>query len=111
LPPRTTDGSRAPAAGTIQAEKLRHATGEVTAALARPGRYATVAGNRRVKEVNPRPGDSVLDDRSIVCHNPEQSTRDAAVREQLVAQLDKLIARSDRLSVLSCAGGSRPCPA
>ena len=82
----------------IQAEKLRHATSEVAAALARPGRYATVAGNLRVKEVNPRPGDSVLVDRFIVCHNPEQAHRDAAVREQLVAQLDKLIDRSDKLT-------------
>jgi hypothetical protein len=83
----------------IQAEKLRHATGEVAAALARPGRYRTVAGNLRVKEVNPQPGDSVLADRFIVCHNPEQATRDAAVREQLVAQLTTMIERSDRLKV------------
>jgi Transposase DDE domain len=82
----------------IQAEKMRHATGEVAAALARPGRYRTVAGNLRVKEVNPRAGDSVVTDRFIVCHNPEQATRDATVREQLVAQLDTLIARSDRLT-------------
>jgi hypothetical protein len=82
----------------IQAEKLRHAIGEVATALARPGRYRTVAGNLRVKEVRPRPGDSVLVDRFIVCHNPEQATRDAAVRAQLVAQLEALIARSDRLT-------------
>jgi hypothetical protein len=82
----------------IQAEKLRHAAGEVAAALARPGRYRTVAGNLRVKEVNPHPGDSVLVDRFIVCHNPEQASRDAAVREQLIDQLATLIARSDRLS-------------
>jgi IS4 transposase len=82
----------------IQAEKLRHATGEVAAALARPGRYRTVAGNLRVKEVNPQPGDSVLVDRFIVCHNPEQALRDAAVREQLVTHLDTLITRSDRLT-------------
>jgi hypothetical protein len=82
----------------IQAEKMRHATGEVAAALARPGRYRGVAGNLRVKEVNPRAGDSVVTDRFIVCHNPEQATRDASVREQLVAQLDTLIARSDRLT-------------
>jgi hypothetical protein len=39
----------------IQAEKLRHASGEIAAALARPGRYRTVTGNLRVKEVNPAP--------------------------------------------------------
>jgi hypothetical protein len=45
----------------IQAERLRgHGTDSpVAAALARAGRYRTVAGNLRVKEVNPRPGDSV----------------------------------------------------
>jgi Transposase DDE domain len=82
----------------IQAERLRQAGGEVAAALARPGRYRTVAGNLRVKEVNPRPGDSVLTDRFLVCHNPEQATRDAAVRDQLVAHLEKLIDCSDRLT-------------
>jgi hypothetical protein len=50
----------------IQAEKLRHVTGEVARALARAGRYRTVAGNLRVKEVTPRPEDSVLVDRFIV---------------------------------------------
>jgi hypothetical protein len=82
----------------LQAEKLRHPTAEVAAALARPGRYRSVAGNLRVKEVNPRPGDSVLVDRFVVCHNPDQADRDAAVREQLVGQLTKLIERSDRLT-------------
>jgi Transposase DDE domain len=82
----------------IQAEKLRHATGEVASALARPGRYRTVAGNLRVKEVNPRAGDSVLVDRFIVCHNPEQAARDAEVREQMLTQLSTLIEKSDRLS-------------
>src|ERR1019366_8280489 len=35
----------------IHAEKLRHTNAEAAAALARPGRYATVAGNLRVKEI------------------------------------------------------------
>ena len=35
----------------IHAEKLRHTNSEAAAALARPGRYRTVAGNLRVKEV------------------------------------------------------------
>src|SRR5688500_6523299 len=84
----------------IQAEKLRGhgANSAVGAALARAGRYRTVAGNLRVKEINPRPGDSVLTDRFILCHNPEQAVRDAAVREQLLAQLGELIEGSDRLS-------------
>jgi hypothetical protein len=44
------------------------------------------------------PGDSVLTDRFILCHNPEQAVRDAAVREQLLAQLGELIEGSDRPS-------------
>jgi len=40
----------------IHAEKLRHATSEAAAALARPGRYRSVAGNLRVKEVAVAPG-------------------------------------------------------
>jgi hypothetical protein len=82
----------------IQAERLRHPTAEAAAALARPGRYRTVAGNLRVKEVAPKAGDSVTVDRFVVCHNPEQATRDAAVRDELVAQLESLIDGSDRWS-------------
>ena len=36
----------------IHAEKLRSTNAEAAAALARPGRYRTVAGNLRVKEVH-----------------------------------------------------------
>ena len=40
----------------IHAEKLRHTNSEAAAALARQGRYHTVAGNLRVKEVAEAPG-------------------------------------------------------
>ena len=43
----------------IHAEKLRSANSEAAAALARPGRYRTVAGNLRVKEVRVAPGGGV----------------------------------------------------
>jgi hypothetical protein len=85
----------------IHAEKLRHTNSEAAAALARPGRYRTVAGNLRVKEVSVAPGgqgdgdDGMRTQRFVVCHNPEQADRDAAVREQLVAHLTSLIAGSD----------------
>ena len=79
----------------IQAERLRHPTAEAAAALARPGRYRTVAGNLRVKDVAPRAGDSVTTDRFIVCHNPERAIRDAAVRDELIAQLTSMIDGSD----------------
>jgi hypothetical protein len=85
----------------IHAEKLRHTNTEASAALARPGRYKTVAGNLRVKEVHVAPGGDGDGDggarvqRFVVCHNPEQATRDAAVRARLVTHLEELIAGSD----------------
>ncbi len=85
----------------IHAEKLRNTNTEAAAALARPGRYRTVAGNLRVKEVQVAPGGDGDGDqgartqRFVVCHNPEQADRDAAVRARLVAHLDELIAGSD----------------
>jgi IS4 transposase len=85
----------------IHAEKLRHTTTEAAAALARPGRYKTVAGNLRVKEVHVAPGGDgdgdggVRAERFVVCHNPDQAHRDAAVREHLVAHLRGLIDGSD----------------
>jgi hypothetical protein len=88
----------------IHAEKLRHTNTEAAAALARPGRYRTVAGNLRVKEVAVAPGgdgdgdDGARAQRFVVCHNPEQADRDAAVRDRLVAHLGELIAGSDTWS-------------
>jgi hypothetical protein len=85
----------------IHAEKLRHTNAEAAAALARPGRYRTVAGNLRVKEVDVAPGgagdgdDGARSQRFVVCHNPEQAERDSAVRGQLVAYLEQLIDGSD----------------
>jgi DDE family transposase len=85
----------------IHAEKLRNTNTEAAAALARPGRYRSVAGNLRVKEVAVAPGgdgdgdDGVRAQRFVVCHNPEQAHRDAAVRDRLMAHLRSLIAGSD----------------
>jgi hypothetical protein len=85
----------------IDAEKLRAANAEAAAALARPGRYRTVARNLRVKEVAVAPGGHGDGDqgaptqRFVVCHNPEQAVRDAAVRDRLVAHLQELIEGSD----------------
>jgi len=80
----------------IQAEKLR-GSAEGEAALARPGRYRTVAGNLRIKEIKPRHAQGVMADRFIVCHNPEQAERDATVRERLIALLGERIEGSDAL--------------
>lgn len=85
----------------IHAEKLRHTNTEATAALARPGRYRTVAGNLRVKEIHVAPGGDGDGDqgaravRFVVCHNPEQAERDVAVRTNLIAHLSGLIEGSD----------------
>ncbi|MEJ7833305.1 MAG: hypothetical protein WKF79_10340, partial [Nocardioides sp.] len=85
----------------IHAEKLRNTNSEAAAALARPGRYRTVAGNLRVKEVAVAPGGKGDGDqgaraqRFVVCHNPEQAQRDETVRAQLVAHLESLIVGSD----------------
>ncbi|MFC9841692.1 IS1634 family transposase, partial [Rhodococcus sp. NPDC127530] len=85
----------------IHAEKLRHTNAEAAAALARPGRYRSVAGNLRVKEVHVAPGGDgdgeggARAQRFVVCHNPDQAQRDAQVRENLVAHLRELIEGSD----------------
>jgi transposase len=79
----------------IIGEKLRSDSPEIKAALSRQGRYADVAGNLRVKEVR-----ISEHERFVICHNPDAATRDAAIREQLVAQLDELIAGSDKLPVM-----------
>ena len=85
----------------IHAEKLRNTNSEAAAALARPGRYRTVAGNLRVKEVAVAPGgkgdgdEGARAQRFVVCHNPEQADRDAFVRDRLVAHLESLIVGSD----------------
>jgi Transposase DDE domain len=85
----------------IHAEKLRHTNKEATAALARPGRYRTVADNLRVKEVHVAPGgngdgdEGMRAQRFVICHNPEQAMRDAAVRANLITHLAQLIDGSD----------------
>ncbi|MGA2831055.1 MAG: IS1634 family transposase [Streptosporangiaceae bacterium] len=79
----------------IIGEKLRSGSAEAKAALSRQGRYKTVAGNLQVKEVRlPDAGD-----RFIICFNPDQAVRDAAVREKMISALAEMTAGSDKLSV------------
>jgi Transposase DDE domain len=77
----------------IIGEKLRSGSPEAKLALSRQGRYRSVAGNLRVKEVK-------VDDaeRFVICHNPDAAARDAATRERLLAQLSELIDGADALS-------------
>jgi hypothetical protein len=81
--------------GYIIGEKLRSGSPDVKAALSRQGRYKTVRDNLQVKEV--RLGDDDHD-RFIICYNPDQAVRDAAIRTRLAAQLEELIDGSDQLS-------------
>jgi hypothetical protein len=80
----------------IIGEKLRGESAEAKAALARQGRYRTVAGNLQVKEV--RVDDGTMRDRFVICRNPDQADRDQAVRDALVKHLEDAIKDSDRLS-------------
>ncbi len=82
------------AGGYILGEKLRAGTAEADAALSRQGRYATVADNLQVKEVNIGAGD-----RFVICFNPDAAERDAAVRQRLIAQLsdtDRRLGQAER---------------
>jgi len=80
----------------ILGEKLRGDSDEAKAALARQGRYKTVAGNLQVKEV--KLDKDLADDRFVICFNPEAAQRDATIRQRMLAQLDEAIAGSDKLS-------------
>lgn len=80
----------------IVGEKLRSDSKEAKAALARQGRYHTVEGNPRVKQV--RIDDGTNRDRFVICHNPERAQRDRAVREQILARLGQEIRDADRLA-------------
>ena len=78
----------------IIGEKLRSGSAEATAALSRQGRYQHVRDNLQVKEVK-----IAADERFVICFNPEQAERDAALREVMTGKLTALIADTDRLSV------------
>ncbi len=78
----------------IIGEKLRSDSPEIKDTLSRQGRYTDVAENMRVKEVK-----ISETERFVICHNPDAAQRDAHIRTQLLAQLDELIAGSDKLPV------------
>ena len=80
----------------IVGEKLRSDSKEANAALARQGRYHTVEGNLRVKQV--RIDDGTNRDRFVICHNPERAERDRTVREQILERLKQEIHTADGLA-------------
>jgi len=77
----------------ILAERLRSGSAQAKAALGRAGRYGTVAGGLRVKEVQIAEGE-----RFVVCHHPDTAKRDQIIRQRMLAQLTELIDGSDALS-------------
>jgi len=80
----------------ILGEKLRGESAEARAALSRQGRYHKVAGNLEVKEVVI--DDGTMRDRFVICRNPQEAERDAAVRASLLEQLETMVAASDELA-------------
>ncbi len=78
----------------IIGEKLRSGSSEATAALSRQGRYQHVRDNLQVKEVK-----IAEDERFVICYNPEQAERDAALRQVMVGKLTTMIADTDTLSL------------
>lgn len=93
-------------AGMVSAENLRtlslgggkfivcmplHRGGEVVEEVTtRQGRYKTVADNLRVKEVTV--GDGERRRRYVVCHNPDEVTRQRKHREKVLDQLEAELA-------------------
>lgn len=77
----------------ILGEKLRSGSQEAKQALSRQGRYAAVADNLQVKEVN-----IDADDRFVICYNPQAAERDQQIRTRMLAQLSEAIHGSDTLS-------------
>jgi hypothetical protein len=95
----------------ISGEKLRGESAEAKAALARQGRYHVVVGNLEVKEVVLDEG--VMRDRFVVCRNPDEAVRDAAIRDRLLGGLEAAIVGSDALTPaarakLACALRATP---
>jgi transposase len=73
----------------IAGERMRDGNKTAAEALARQGRYQSVRDNLRVKEVRL---DSEPGRRWIVCHNPDETTRDKAIRDANIARLETELA-------------------
>jgi len=74
----------------ILGARMRRQREVAQSVLGRAGRYEEVADNLRVKEVR------VEGRRYIVCHNPEEATRDAAEREAIVRALEDALRQGVR---------------
>ena len=74
----------------IAGERMRAGTPHVEQVLARQGRYRQVRDNLRVKEVCL---DSAPGLRWVLCHNPEEATRQSAQREAALERIRDELAR------------------
>jgi hypothetical protein len=76
--------------------RMRDGNAMVEAALARQGRYQQVRDNLRVKEVRL----DATEQRLVICHNPDQASRDKASRDEAIArieaELDRIRAQRQR---------------
>src|SRR5207247_9537397 len=77
----------------IAGERMRDGSPDARAALARQGRYRTVRGNLRVKEVDL----GLAGKRFIVCHNPAEAERARAEREAQIARIEAELERIEAL--------------
>jgi hypothetical protein len=82
--------------GFIAGMRMRDGNPLASQALARQGRYQQVKENLRVKEVTLESTDV----RFVICHNPEQATRDRTQRDEALrrieAELDRIAKARDR---------------
>jgi hypothetical protein len=74
----------------ILAAKMRAGDVVTKQVLTRPGRYQLVAENLRVKEVTV--GDGERRQRYVVCHNPDEATRQRRHRTRVLAELQAELA-------------------
>ena len=65
--------------------RMRSGVADVEVALARPGRYQTVADNLRVKDV--LVGDGNARRRYIICHNPQEAALTKTRRDEAIERL------------------------
>ncbi len=94
-PPSATAATCNEAAGTTSsARSCAPTASEAERGALPPGRYHTVAGNLRVKQV--RVDDGTNRDRFVICHNPERAERDELVREQILERLRQEIHHAGR---------------
>jgi transposase len=74
----------------IAGMRMRDGNALVEQVLSRQGRYQQVRDNLRVKEVKI---EAAGDQRFIICHNPDQATRDAAQRDTAIARIEAELQR------------------